>query len=88
MPEDTLTNQENWLDTIKNAKKSDKSWRRAFLLSLFLGPFGADRFYLGYKKLGMLKLLTGAGFGIWYVIDVMLLFFNKLPDADDCELEK
>lgn len=88
MPENSLTNQKNWIETLKTANISNKNWRTAFLLSLFLGPFGADRFYLGYKKLGMLKLFSGAGFGIWYVIDVMLLFFNKLPDADDCELEK
>ncbi len=34
----------------------------AILLSLFTGGLGIDRFYLGYTKLGVVKLLTLGGF--------------------------
>lgn len=61
---------------------SDKSWTKALLLSLFLGPFGVDRFYLGYTKLGTLKLLSFGGVFLWALIDLILLLFNKIPDAD------
>jgi hypothetical protein len=52
----------------------------AFLLSWLLGSFGADRFYLGYTGLGIFKLLTLGGLGLWALIDVALLAFGKMKD--------
>eukprot|EP01088_Endostelium_zonatum_P010055 TRINITY_DN23397_c0_g1_i1.p1 TRINITY_DN23397_c0_g1~~TRINITY_DN23397_c0_g1_i1.p1 ORF type:complete len:209 (-),score=32.97 TRINITY_DN23397_c0_g1_i1:68-694(-) len=37
-----------------------KSQKTAFLLSFFTGTFGADRFYLGYKLVGAIKLIVSA----------------------------
>jgi len=48
-------------------------WSTAFLLSVFLGGFGADRFYLGYIGWGMFKLLSLGGLGVWTLIDVILV---------------
>src|SRR5271157_2082987 len=60
---------------------SDKDLGTAAVLSMFLGVFGVDRFYLGYTGLGILKLCTLGGCGIWVLIDKFLIIFKKLPDA-------
>ena len=43
-----------------------------FLLSIFLGILGIDRFVNGNIGLGIAKLLTMGGLGIWWVIDVII----------------
>lgn len=73
-------------DTLSGEKP--KSWLVALLLSIFLGGLGIDRFYLGYIGLGILKLLTFGGCGIWYLIDLILIAANKIKDAQGNPLDK
>jgi TM2 domain-containing membrane protein YozV len=66
---------------VRLGRGGDKEWVVALLLSIFLGSLGVDRFYLGYIGLGIIKLLTMGGCGVWWVIDLILIAMNKLPDA-------
>ena len=54
----------------------------ALLLSIFVGGLGIDRFYMGYIGLGILKLVTLGGCGVWTLIDIILIATRKLNDAD------
>lgn len=62
-------------------KSSEKSYVTALLLSLFFGGLGVDRFYLGYTGLGFAKLFTFGGFGIWALIDFILIAARQMNDA-------
>lgn len=48
-------------------------WLFTLLISIFFGTLGIDRFVLGHVWLGLLKLITAGGFGIWWLIDVILI---------------
>jgi TM2 domain-containing membrane protein YozV len=58
-----------------------RDWLTTVLLSFFLGTLGVDRFYLGQTGLGIAKLLTVGGCGVWALIDFILIIMNKVPDA-------
>lgn len=67
---------------------STKSRGTAILLSLacFFGLCGLHRIYLGRPISGIIQLLTAGLFGIWQLIDIILLLCNALRDGEDREL--
>lgn len=65
-----------------------KSKTVAIVLSIFLGELGIDRFYLGYTGLGILKLVTCGGCGIWYLIDLIMIITGKLKPADGSDYQE
>lgn len=67
---------------------SEKEWLTALLISFFLGGLGIDRFYLGYTGLGILKLITLGGCGIWAIIDIISIATGSLKDANGLPLKR
>lgn len=45
----------------------------ALLISIFVGPYGIDRFYIGDTGMGVGKLLTCGGFMVWTIVDWFLI---------------
>ena len=56
-----------------------KSKQTALFFSIFTGVLGVDRFYLGYTALGIFKLLTAGGLGIWALIDFIRIVDSLRP---------
>lgn len=54
-----------------------QSFTVVWLLALFLGFLGADRFYTGKYVTGALKLLTLGGAGLWWVADLAILVSGR-----------
>ncbi|MES4888377.1 TM2 domain-containing protein [Streptomyces sp. NPDC096012] len=60
---------------------SDKSKIVAGILQLFLGSFGAGRFYVGSTGIALAQLFTCGGLGFWALIDgILFLTSNDRTD--------
>lgn len=78
-------------ETDNNQRSGDtpkKNFMVAAMLSLFLGGLGVDRFYLAKIGTGILKLITFGGFGIWYLIDLVLILTGNMEDKFKHPLEQ
>lgn len=60
--------------------KSDKNFLATLLLCIFLGTLGVHRFYVGKIGTGILMLITLGGFGIWWLIDLILIACGAFRD--------
>lgn len=49
------------------------NWTLTLILSILVGHLGVDRFMMGQIGLGILKLITGGGFLIWWLIDWIMI---------------
>ncbi|WEK82883.1 MAG: TM2 domain-containing protein [Mycoplasma sp.] len=65
------------------SKTSSRSRVVLILLSFFFGGLGVDRFYAGRVGLGVFKLLTAGGFGIWWLVDLILAIFGRMRDNEN-----
>lgn len=62
--------------------KNGYRWSTTFILSVTLGGFGADRFYLGRWQEGIGKLFSFGGLGVWTIVDIILIGVRYLGPAD------
>ena len=49
------------------------NWVLTLIMSIIFGTLGVDRFIMGQVGLGILKLITAGGCGIWWLIDLVLI---------------
>jgi TM2 domain-containing membrane protein YozV len=55
-----------------------KSQLIALILCILIGTIGIHRFYLGYIGIGLIQLFTLGGFGIWTLIDLIMIITGDL----------
>jgi TM2 domain-containing membrane protein YozV len=65
---------------------SQRDYVTILLISFFLGGLGIDRFMLGQTGLGIGKLLTFGGCGVWALIDFILIAMRKVTDSEGLPL--
>ena len=69
--------------TTTSTQTGQKSWLVALLLCFFVGVIGAHRFYVGKIGTGVAQILTFGGFfGIWVLIDLVMILMGKFTDKD------
>jgi len=70
------------------AATGQKSWIVTLLLSFFLGALGVHRFYVGKIGTGILMLITVGGFGVWALIDFIMIAVGKFSDKQGLALAR
>lgn len=70
---------------LNNNEISDRSWIATLLFAIFLP---VHRFYVGKIGTGILFWITAGGFGIWYVIDIIMILFDSFTDKEGRKLRK
>jgi hypothetical protein len=64
-----------------------KSFRTVWLIAVFGGWLGIDRFYLGHIGTGVLKFLGLGWYGIWWTVDMIRLLRGRQVDKNGVLVE-
>lgn len=70
------------MEGIPSEAVSDKNGLVCLLFILLLAPLGIHRFYVGKIGTGIAFLLTGGGFLIWWLIDLIMIVMGSFTDSD------
>ncbi len=63
-------------------EKKKLNWMFMLLITIIFGCLGVDRFVRGQVGLGILKLITAGGFGVWWLVDVILVAMKKVDGVE------
>lgn len=67
---------------------SNKKWSVVLILCILLGLIGFHRFYVGKGGTAILMLLTFGGFGIWTLVDLVIIALNEFTDEDGRKIKR
>ncbi len=65
------------------ANVSPRSRTIAAVLAFFLGTLGIHRFYVGKTGTGILMIVTLGAFGIWTLIDFIMILIGSFKDKEE-----
>ena len=74
-------NQMSASETVAVEAVSEKGFVPTLLLCYFLGVLGVHRFYAGKIGTGILMILTFGGFGIWIIVDMVMIAVGSFKDG-------
>ena len=74
-------------EEMENNERSEKGFVPALMLCLLLGALGVQRFYVGKIGMGILMLFTLGGFGIWALIDLIVIAVGSFKDKNGLVLK-
>ena len=72
--------KEKMLNSTSSTTSTD--WLTLFLLTFFVGVLGVHRFYTGKIGTGFLMLITLGGFGIWFLVDLILVVTGQFTNKE------
>lgn len=78
---DSKFNWESKSDSYYHSQLSPKSRAIALFLCLLLGPYGAHRYYVGKWWSGLFMTLTGGGFLIVWIVDLIAISRGSFEDS-------
>mgnify|MGYP006429188851 CR=1 FL=1 len=71
-----------------NQEKSEKKFKTLLIVCLLTGIFGGHRFYCGKYITGFLMLITWGMYGIWWIVDIVLILKIKFKDSKGLLIQK
>lgn len=69
-------------NTNEEEEVSSKAWGPVLILCLLLGLIGFHRFYVGKAGTAIFMLLTLGGFGIWTLVDLVIIIIGEFTDEN------